>query len=174
MVKRLSHDETLRWIADTHAWRRARKTKPILARPVAEDEVGKAIATADHTTERAQAGVWLCVGSGGEPWFQGKDKIDAKYQQAGEERRRFPFDDRERTYLLFTPHADVRNWAAQVTASGIEGFYIQPNYPTDGPLYSPAGGYVVKDDVDDPYAGNPNDVWLVQQGLFESTYEIVP
>jgi hypothetical protein len=51
-------------------------------------------------------------------------------------------------------------------------FYIQPNYPTDGPLYAPAGGYVVKDYVDDPYAGEPDDVWLVQQALFESNYEL--
>jgi hypothetical protein len=65
-----------------------------------------------------------------------------------------------------------RNWAAKVTVPGIEGFYIQPNYPTDGPLYSPAGGWVVMDYVDDPYAADPTDVWLVQEALFESTYEV--
>ena len=30
--KKLSHDETLNWITEHKAWRRARKTKPIWAR----------------------------------------------------------------------------------------------------------------------------------------------
>lgn len=174
MGTRLTHDETLQWITEQRAWRTARKTKPILARPVEPEDVGRSIQTADRATERAQAGAWLCVGSANEPWFQSKEKLDAKYQQTGEARRRFRFDDREHTYRVFTPRSEARNWAAQVTASGVEGFYIQPNYPTDGPLYSPVGGYVVKDHSADPYAGNPNDVWLVQQDLFESTYEISP
>src|SRR5512139_1163373 len=48
MARRLTHVETLRWIADHRAWRVARKTKPIWARPVAPGEVGKEFHTADH------------------------------------------------------------------------------------------------------------------------------
>lgn len=171
-MKRLTHDETLRWIAEHHAWRRAHKTKAIWARPVAPEEVGKEFQTADHGMVRAHAGYWLCAGSAGEPWFQSKDKIDSKYEYVDDEERRYTFDDVPRRYQLFTPRSDVSNWAAQVKDPEVDGFFIQPNYPTDGPLYSPAGGYVVKDDADDPYSGNPNDVWLVQQALFESTYEL--
>jgi hypothetical protein len=29
----------------------------------------------------------------------------------------------------------------------------------------------VRDHIADPYAGPPNDVWLVQEPLFERTYE---
>ena len=54
----------------------------------------------------------------------------------------------------------------------IAGFYIQPNYDTDGPLYAPRGGWVVTDYTDDPAKIDPKDVWLVQQELFESTYEV--
>lgn len=172
MARRLTHDETLRWIADHRAWRVARKTKPIWARPVAADEVGKEFETADHTVERATADHWLCVGVAGEPWFQKPDRIESKYERAGSERRQFPFDDSPHQYERFTPQEASRSWAARVDDAGIEGFYVQPNYPTDAPLYSPSGGYVVKDHGDDPYAGDPNDVWLVQKGLFESTYEI--
>lgn len=173
MSRRLTHAETLQWIAAHRAWRLARKTKPIWARPVAPDEIGQPFHTADHATQRATADHWLCAGIAGEPWFQKKDAIDAKYDRAGREHRRFAFDDQPRRYQRFTPRAGARNWAARIDDPAIEGFYIQPNYPTDGPLYSPRGGYVVKEYVDDPYAGDPDDVWLVQQSLFESTYELI-
>jgi hypothetical protein len=172
MAKRLSHDETLRWIAEQRAWRPARKTKPIWARPVGADEAGREFQTADQAKERAVPDAWLCVGSAGEPWFQSKERIDAKYRAEEEVQQRFDFDESPRTYFRFSPRDEARNWAAQITAPDVEGFYIQPNYPTDGPLYAPAGGYVVKDYVDDPYAGESDDVWLVQQALFDSTYEL--
>ncbi len=57
---------------------------------------------------------------------------------------------------------------------GIAGFFIRPNYDPAHPLYSSAGGYVIRDDVKDPYREKLDDVWLVQQGLFESTYAIIP
>lgn len=172
MTRRLTHDETLRWIAERRAWKVARKTKPIWARPVSAEEVGKEFHTADHAVERATADHWLCVGVAGEPWFQKREKIESKYERSGSAQRKFSFDTTTHAYEQFTPRAGSRNWAAQVDDPRIEGFYIQPNYPTDAPLYSPRGGYVVKDHVDDPYSGDPNDVWLVQQGLFESTYEM--
>jgi len=171
MPRRLSHDETLRWIREHRAWRLARKAKPIWARPVADDEVGRSFATADHAEQIARAGHWLAVGSYGEPWFQTSDALESKYRRGRSEQRRFAFDDRSRSYFEFVPSATSRNWAARVDGPDIEGFYIQPNYDRDNPLYSPAGGYVVRDPADDPYAGEPQDVWLVQRALFESTYD---
>ena len=172
MTKRLSHDETLRWVREHRAWRLARKTKAIWARPVADDEVGRSFTTADHVDQLARAGYWLSAGSTGEPWFQTAEAIASKYRRVRrEEQRRFPFDDRPRTYVEFVPSTESRNWAACVQGSDIEGFYIQPSYDRDNPLYSPAGGYVVRDPADDPYADDPSDVWLVQQALFENTYD---
>jgi hypothetical protein len=172
--RKLSHEETLRWIAEHKAWRLARKTRPIWARPVEAVEVGKEFPTADHVVEVAREGSWLCVGVAGEPWFQSREKIDAKYEPAGEEMKKFAFDAEPRTYREFKPKGTVRNWVARVEGPGIEGFSIRPGYDPDRPLYSPGGGYVVKDEVADPYRDAPQDVWLVQEPLFKSTYELLP
>lgn len=170
---KLSHEETLKRIHDQRAWRLAKKTKPIWVREVRPDEVGKEFQTADHLTEKAQVGYVLCVGVAGEPWFQRAERVEAKYDPSGEEQKKFSFDDEPQTYRIYQPKEGTRNWAAQVAGPDIEGFSIRPNYDVEHPLYSPAGGYVVKDFVPDPYEGNPDDVWLVQQPLFESTYEFV-
>jgi len=170
---RLSHEETLQWIHQHRAWRRARKTKPIWARKVATDEIGREFQTADHVLETGREGYWLCVGVAGEPWFQKREKILAKYDHAGEETRQFAFDQRPRKYQIYKPQGDTRNWVAQVQSPDIEGFYIRPGYDPERPLYSPAGGWVVKDDVPDPYQDKPDDVWLVQPALFDSTYEVL-
>ncbi len=171
--RKLSHEETLQWIDKNKAWRLAKKTRPILARPVEPDEVGKEFQTADHVKEKAKAGVWLCVGMAGEPWFQSLEKIEAKYEPDARETRTFDFDTKPREYRNYKPNGTVRNWVAQVKGPDIAGFYVRPGYDPERPLYSPAGGYVVKDDVPDPYRDKPKDVWLVQQPLFESTYELV-
>jgi hypothetical protein len=171
MPRRLSHDETLRWVREHRAWRLARKTKPIWARPVETDEVGRVFTTADYAEEIARPGYWLSVGVRGEPWFQSVDAIESKYQRRGNEQHRFAFDDRARTYVELVPSTESRNWAACVDGPDIEGFYIQAGYDRDSPLYSPAGGYVVRDPAEDPYADEPGDVWLVQRALFESTYD---
>ena len=172
--RKLSHEETLRWIAEHKAWRLRAKTRPIWARPVAAEEVGREFQTADHVKEVAREGFWLCVGVAGEPWFQSREKIEAKYEADREESKKFDFDTESRSYRQFKPKQTVRNWVARVKGPGIEGFSIRPGYDPERPLYSPAGGYVVKDEVKDPYTDKPDDVWLVQQSLFESTYELIP
>jgi hypothetical protein len=172
--RKLSHEETLRWIDEHRAWKQARKTRPIWARAVAPEEVGKEFQTADHVKEVAQKDAWLCVGVAGEPWFQALTKIESKYEPDGEEEKTFAFDPKPIAYRKFKPRGTVRNWVARVEGPGIEGFFIKPNYDPSRPLYSPAGGYVVKDDAKEPYGADPKEVWLVQQALFESTYEIIP
>jgi hypothetical protein len=172
--RQLSHEETLQWIGEHRAWRLARKTKPIWTRPVRADEVGKAFQTADGVAEVAREGYWLCVGVAGEPWFQAPEKVRARYEGGDEETKQFAFDTDRRTYTVYRPRGDVLNWVAQVTGPDVEGFSVRPAYDVERPLYSPAGGYVVKDHVADPYGERPDDVWLVQQALFESTYELVP
>jgi hypothetical protein len=169
----LSHEATLRWIDRQRAWRLARKTTPIWARKIAADEIGAEFQTVDRVVQRAREGFWLCVGVAGEPWFQSPRKVRAKYDLAGEEEKQFPFDRGPHKYRVFRPKAAVLNWVAQVTGPGITGFFIRVGYDPASPLYSPAGGYVVKDHVPDPYQGDPEDVWLVQQAIFESTYQWV-
>jgi hypothetical protein len=170
--KKLSHEETLDWIREHKAWRHARKTKPIWARELEPDEIGKSFSTADHADEVAREGYWLCVGVAGEPWFQKPAKVEEKYDESGTDEKQFSFDSASRTYRIFTPKEGARNWAAQIEGPNIQGFEIRPGYDMSHPLYSPAGGYVVTGDVDDPYTAQLDDVWLVQQPLFESTYEL--
>jgi glucosylceramidase len=169
----LSHEETLDWIARNRAWRPAHKTRPIWARAVDASEVGQEFQTADRAKEKARADAWLCVGVAGEPWFQARDKIETKYAADGEETRKFGFDAQPRVYRKFTPKPSAQSWAAQIQAPGIAGFEIRPHYDPSRPLYAPAGGYVVKNFVADPYRNDLGDVWLVQQSLFESTYELI-
>ena len=112
------------------------------------------------------------MGVAGEPWFQSLKKIEAKYDPGEQESKRFEFDTKAHSYWKYKPKGTVRNWVAQVKGPGIAGFSIRPGYDPERPLYSPAGGYVVKNDVKDPYHDDPKDVWLVQQSLFDSTYEL--
>ena len=169
----LTHEQTLAWIAENRAWRRVRKTKPIWARPVAPEEVGREFQTADRAIEKAQIGYWLCVGIVEEPWFQAQEAIEDKYRPGETIERQFAFDDAPRSYQQFTPRKSARNWAAQIQGPQIDGFEIIPTYDVDQPLYSPAGGYVVRSDAEDPYTAELDDVWLVQQKIFESTYDII-
>jgi hypothetical protein len=174
--RKLSHEETLRWVAEHHAWQLARKAKPIWARRIDASEVGREFQTADGIKEKAREGYWLCVGIAGEPWFQAHERLVAKYDEGEVGKHRFDFDDEAREYRRFRPKPSNRNWVAQVKGPGIAGFYVRPHYDPERPLYSPAGGYVVKDAVadQDPDHDARGDVWLVQKALFESTYEIIP
>src|SRR5947209_8358001 len=99
----LSHEQTLEWIRQNRAWRQARKIKPILARPVEREELGKEFQTADGAVERAQEGYWLCVGVAGEPWFQKKARIDERYEPQGEEVKQFAFDGAPQKYRVYRP-----------------------------------------------------------------------
>jgi len=170
----LTHEQTLDWIRQNQAWRRARKTKPLWARPVEPDELGKEFQTADRAVERAREGYWLCAGVVGEPWFQKQERIDSRYERSREEVKQFAFDSRPRTYQVYKPKEITSMWVAQVKGAGVKGLTIRPNYDLEHPLYSPAGGYVVKDNVPDPYQDHPEDVWLVQEKIFDSTYEFMP
>jgi len=172
-MRKLSHEQTLEWIGQNRSWQRAKKTKPMWVRPVEKEEIGKEFQTADHAIERAAEGYWLCVGLAGEPWLQLPKRIEARYDRGSAERKQFAFDTQPRNYHVYKPKGDIRNWVAQVKGPGIEGFFIKPNYDVDHPLYSPAGGYVVKDDVPDPYKDQANDVWLVQEAIFNNTYELI-
>ncbi|HVX12148.1 MAG TPA: hypothetical protein VHC22_13285 [Pirellulales bacterium] len=169
--RKLSHEDTLKWIRSNRAWRRAWKTECISVRDLDADEIGKEFKTVDHAIEVAREGFWLCVGVEGEPWFQEPAKVERKYSETGEEETQFSFDASKRRYRVFAPRPDIRNWAAQVKSPEFDGFFIRPNYDMEHPLYSPSGGYVVTADVADPYDPTLDDVWLVQQSLFEKTYK---
>ena len=123
-VMELTHEQTLEWINKNRAWKRARKTKPIWARPITAEEVGKKFQTADKAIETAREGAWLCVGVAEEPWFQTEAKIDAKYDRAESIDRAFSFDSESHEYHVYKPKEGVLNWVAQVKdkENKIKGF----------------------------------------------------
>ncbi|MEI8016554.1 MAG: hypothetical protein WCH39_00075 [Schlesneria sp.] len=172
-ARELTHEETLAWVHENRAWRKAKKTRSMWARAITAEEVGKEFQTADRAKLMARENAWLCVGVAEEPWFQAWEKIEAKYERGESETKQFAFDDKPYEYHLFRPKPDVTNWAAQVKGSNIAGFSIRPGYDPGNPLHSEQGGYVVKGDTADPYQDKPGDIWLVQQPLFESTYEFL-
>ena len=173
MARELSHEETLNWINQHRAWRLARKTKPMWVREVGPDEADKEFQTADRAIEKPKPGHLLCVGVAGEPWFQKAERVATRFELVGEEQRQFSFDSEPQTYRIYRPKESTRNWAARVADPSIAGFTVRPNYDVEHPLYSPSGGFVVRDYCDDPYSANPDDVWLVQEPLFLSTYELI-
>ncbi len=172
--RELSHEETLAWINQHRAWRKAVKTAPVWARAIAREEIGKEFQTLDRAIQRAREGTWLCVGVADEPWFQSLDQIEAKYTRGTTESKQFPFDDKPHDYHQFQPKPNQVKWVACVEDPGIAGFSVRPGYDPHRPLHSPSGGYVVKGDVPNPYQDQPDDVWLVQRALFESTYMLLP
>ena len=171
--RELTHEETLAWVHENRAWRKAKKTRSMWARAITAEEVGKEFQTADRAKFMARENAWLCVGVAEEPGFQAWEKIEAQYERGEAELKKFAFDDKPYEYHLFRPKPDITNWAAQVKGSNIAGFSIRPGYDPGNPLHSEQGGYVVKGEVADPYQDKLDDVWLVQQPLFESTYEFL-
>jgi predicted acylesterase/phospholipase RssA len=171
----LTHDETLEWVRQNkRLWRRVQKTKSIYARAVDPDEQDKQFHTAEGTTQWPQDGYWLTVGIIGEPWFQKKDRLEARYEYAGVKTMQFDFDDRAREYQVYKPKGDVFNWAMQVDdGDHIASFTFRPSYDPDQPLMAPAGAYLVTESS--PIApedlAKVKDIWLVQQAIFKSTYE---
>lgn len=161
------------WITANRAWRRAHKCAPIHARPVEPDEAGGKVRTVDHVEEVLRTGSWLCVGVEGEPWQQLPDRVTARYEFERRELRQFSFDSVARAYQVLTPRPEITNWAAQVRDPEIDGFSIRPGYDPSLVLRSKPGGYVLKRDVGDPYRDAPDDVWLVQQSIFEKTYVLL-
>ncbi len=168
----LTHEQTMAWIRHKGQWRRAKKTKEMWARATTAEEKDKDFHTAEGPVQRPQPGHWLCVGIVGEPWFQKKEKIDAKYELVRTETRRFGFDDRPFEYQVLKPKGDVANQVVQIKGDGITFFAFRPTYDNQEVIL-PAGAYVVTGDVADPRNDPLQDVWVVQQSIFESSYELI-
>jgi hypothetical protein len=167
----LSHEQTLEWIRQNRAWRRARRTQSIYARPTEPDEQDKVFHTLERTRQQPRTGHWLCVGSEQEAWFQEKERLDRRYEQTSEVTKQFPFDERPFRYHVFKPRSDVYNWTAQVQGPGVASFSFRLSFDPTQLSICPAGTYVVMNDTPDPYRDELKDVWVVAKPLFEKTYE---
>ena len=136
------------------AWFRAKKTRPIWAKPVEKD--GK-VETLEGVTS-AIRGDYLCRGSSGERWPQKITTLVTKYRP--EEK----WD--EDGWQLFTPLPDANG----VLAAEIQHpFTVHSSW---GVLNGRPGDLLVKN-WDDRGERYPEDVWIVARTLFLATYEAV-
>ena len=172
--QKLSHEQTLSWIAEHKAWRLAQK--PGRSGPDRLPRTRWAASSRPLTTSRK----WPARAPGcalESPASHGSRLARRSTRSTSRPKRSTAHSastNEPLSYRVFKPRGDVRNWVAQVKGPDMAGFFVRPGYDPERPLYSPSGGYVIKDEVKDPYHDKPSDVWLVQQSLFESTYELVP
>ncbi len=109
----------------------------------------------------ASKGDFICRGESGELWPQKRDDLLRKYRATGEieVHRKLRWE----TYL---PRRDT---AGVMAAKMDRPFRVRATW---GDLEGKPGDYLVKHDADREVA-YPADVWIVDGGLFEATYERV-
>jgi hypothetical protein len=106
--------------------------------------------------EEVPAGAYLCRGEAGDIWPQSEESISARY---------VPTEEIEvGGWRKWTPRPDAAGvMAAQVPRA----FEVQTAW---GLLSGKPGDYVVKNH-EDRDSDDPPDLWIVDQRLFEATYE---
>lgn len=135
-------------------WFHAKKTRPIWARQLDRGQVVETL----EGHESVPAGNWLCRGEAGDVWPQTEAHLRSKYVPTGE----LGADGWEQ----FEPNPD---------AAGVMAFQVSSDVMVEsawGTLHGKPGDYLVKGfaDRDTKY---PDDVWIVDKSLFETTYERV-
>lgn len=148
------NEALLQEVTDAGAWFHARKTRPIWVRRLEKEETLQTLEGA----EQAPAGTYLCRGEAGDVWPQSEDRIAAKYVLTDE------FDGQG--WRKCTPRPDA---AGVMAAQFPRAFQVQAKW---GLLSGKPGDYVVKN-YEDRDNDDPADVWIVDQRLFEATYERV-
>jgi len=138
----------------SNAWFRAKKTRPLWVRCSDQDVTVQTL----EGRETARAGEYLCRGEVGDIWPQRAESLEAKYAateivDAGGWRKYLPRPDDEGVLAAEIDHA----------------FAIESRW---GSIQGKPGDYVVKHyrDKDVPY---PEDVWIVDAGRFQATYQRV-
>jgi hypothetical protein len=133
-------------------WFHARKTRPIWVRRLEHPETVKTL----EGEEQVPAGNYLCRGEAGDLWPQKEERLTAKYELTDQ------VDDEGWQKCLPKPDA-----AGVMAAQVPHAFQVQAKW---GMLSGKPGDFIVKN-YEDRGADNPEDVWIVDQGLFQATYE---
>lgn len=149
-----SNRTLLQRLNTAHAWLRAKKTKPIWVKRLEHEQTVKTL----EGPVPAHAGDYLCRGEIGEVWPQKGKDLEARYTP--------------------TEAVDADGWRRYEPRPDSEGVLAaQVAYPFEvqakwGKLTGKAGDYVLKNFRDRAVA-YPEDVWIVDQRLFQATYEIL-
>lgn len=149
---RTRNETLLREVTASGSWFHARKTRPIRVRRLEQETTVKTL----EGVERVPAGTWLCRGEAGDIWPQSEQGLNARYN--------------------ILPEVDGDGWhrceprsdAAGVMAARVpHAFQVQARW---GVLNGKAGDFLVKNFADRDN-DHPDDVWIVDQNLFEATYQ---
>lgn len=135
-------------------WFHARKTRPIRAKRL---ESAQTVTTLEGE-EQVEAGHYLCRGEAGDIWPQTENNLTRRYKATDE----VDADG----WRKYQPHPDAEGvMATQVD----DQFSIKASW---GTMTGKPGDYLLKNwrDRDTAY---PADVWIVDQTLFQQTYEVV-
>ena len=144
----------LKEVSEAGLWFHARKTRPIWVRRLEKDESVETLEGA----ECVPAGNYLCRGEAGDIWPQSEERLLSKYTITKE------VD--EQGWHKYNPKSDASGvMAAQVP----HAFQVHAEW---GQLSGKPGDFVVKN-YGDRNIENPADVWIVDQALFQVTYERV-
>lgn len=136
-------------------WKHYKKTKPLWAKKLEEDVV---VDTLEGELKYSK-GDYLCKGPTGDIWGQKEESLFKKYDPD-------PKTNADKDgWQKFLPKPD----ASGVMAAQIDHeFSIE--HPSWGTFHGNAGDYLVKS-YEDKDTEFPEDVWIVQKGIFEGTYE---
>jgi hypothetical protein len=155
MLSKSNNKLLLQSINAGNSWRHYKKTKPVWAKKLDVDETVDTL----EGPVTYRAGDYLCKGPSGDIWGQQKATLFKKYDPAPENK-----SDQE-GWQKFLPKPD----AAGVMAASVDRDF-SVRHPVWGTFKGHAGDYLVKsyEDKDKPY---PEDIWIVKNDIFESTYE---
>ena len=149
-----NNNALLQEVNSARLWFHAKKSRPIWVRLLEKEETVQTLEGA----ERVPAGTYLCRGEAGDLWPQSEKRLTAKYNSTDEV-------DGE-GWHKYEPKPDAAGvMAAQVPHE----FQVQATW---GVLSGKSGDFLVKNH-EDRDNDNPADVWIVDQALFEATYERV-
>jgi hypothetical protein len=147
-------------------WQTARKTKPILAKPMQSllsDQriLAKFLLSTLEGTQTLRGNSMVCLGNHNDVWQQDRAKLHKQYT---------PSEVLEDGWTVFTPKPEAERSVTEVKDSAT--FAIKAQWGTrmpDGSFeqYGKEGDYLVQSKED------PNDVWIVAKAVFEATYEIL-
>ena len=135
-------------------WFHVKKTRPIWAKRLESAQIVKTLEGEEHV----EAGHYLCRGEAGDIWPQTEKDLTRRFQATDEV-------DAE-SWRKYQPNPDAEGvMATQIS----HPFSVEATW---GKLTGKSGDYLLKNfhDRDTVY---PEDVWIVDQTLFQQTYEVI-
>jgi len=156
-MKDSNNTELLEQVNKSNSWLHYKKTKPLWARELKTSET---VGTLEGKITY-NAGDFLCKGPSEDMWGQKAESLYKKYVQAPDSK------PDEEGWQKFLSKAD---------AVGVMAVSIDHDFAVEhqvwGTFHGKAGSYLVKS-YDYKDTEFPEDMWIVNQKIFESTYEKV-